>query len=97
MSTYRVTDQAQADLGEIWDAIAEFNEKAADRLISKLVNRFSALARFPESGRMRPDLAPDIRCALVKPYAIFYRIIEERVEILRVFHGARDLRSLFEV
>ncbi len=30
MSTYRVTDQAQEDLAEIWDAIAEFNENTAE-------------------------------------------------------------------
>ena len=95
MSAYRLTQGARADLREIWDKIAESNETAADRMIAKIVKRFPGLARFPESGRERPDLAPGLRSVVVKPYVVFYRLIENGVLIVRVFHGARDFRSLF--
>lgn len=30
-----------------------------------------------------------------KNYLIFYRVLPEEIEVLRVIHGARDLKSIF--
>ena len=46
------------------------------------------LKRFPASGR--PGRVPDTRELIVPPYILPYRILEERVEILDVFHHARN-------
>jgi len=46
-------------------------------------------------GRRRYELAPNIRSFPVNDCLIFYRQIEEGVEILRVVSGYQDLEGLF--
>ena len=52
--------------------------------------RFQFLATQPHAGQARSDLAPELRFLPVGNYLIFYRPIENGVEIARVIHGARD-------
>lgn len=96
MSRYRLTDQAQADLDEIWLYIAENNIPAADRFLDTLQERFVLLAGPPLRGRVRPELAPNLRSLQVGNYVIFYRPIDDAVEVARVLHGARDIDAIFE-
>jgi toxin ParE1/3/4 len=49
------------------------------------VNR---LAHFPASGR--PGRVPGTRELIVPPYILPYRVRDKRVEILDLFHPARD-------
>ena len=53
------------------------------------------LARNPAAGRERPELVSDLRSFLVGRYILFYRPIDDGVEIVRVLHGARDIDSIF--
>ena len=47
-------------------------------------------------GEARPELAAgDMRVLSLGSYAIFYRHLEDTVEIARVLHGARDLEEHF--
>jgi toxin ParE1/3/4 len=46
-------------------------------------------------GRSRDELATNVRSFPVNDYLIFYRPIEEGIEILRVVSGYRDLEGLF--
>jgi toxin ParE1/3/4 len=40
-------------------------------------------------------MAPGLRSFPVGNYVVFYRIVPEGIELVRVLHGARDLRRLF--
>jgi toxin ParE1/3/4 len=42
-------------------------------------------------GRSRPELATGLRSFPVGRYVIFYVPLSKGVEIVRVFHGARDV------
>ncbi|MGH9942446.1 MAG: type II toxin-antitoxin system RelE/ParE family toxin [Pyrinomonadaceae bacterium] len=37
-----------------------------------------------------------LRSYSVKNYLIFYQPFEDRIDILRVLHGARDIESIFD-
>ncbi len=63
---------------------------------ARFEDKARSLADFPEGGRLRPEIAPDVRSTLVKPYVIFYRYRQETVHILRILHGSRDLRRIME-
>lgn len=90
------TPQAECDLIEIWDHIATDSEQSADGVLRRIETRINSLAEYPWSGRERPELARDLRSIPAWPYLVFYRIVGEDVQILRVVHGARDLPPLFE-
>jgi toxin ParE1/3/4 len=96
MNQYRVSDAARSDLDEIWSYIAQDNMDAADRFIRAIVSRFPRLAAMPHLGREREELAARLRSFPVGNYVIFYRPMENAVEMVRVLHGARDFPPLFE-
>ena len=88
---------AVADLAEIRDYIADKNVAAAERLLDAIEATCSRFGNLPQIGRTRDDLLPGIRVFPVeKNYAVFYRIVEGAVEIVRVVHAARDFNRLFD-
>lgn len=46
-------------------------------------------------GRARSELRPGVHSIPVGNYLIFYRFDETRVSVVRVLHGARNLRAVF--
>ncbi|HMD78321.1 MAG TPA: type II toxin-antitoxin system RelE/ParE family toxin [Terracidiphilus sp.] len=94
MKEYVLSTGAEQDLDEIWEYIAQDNINAADRWIGKLFDAFDALARKPGMGHKREDLtAYPILFWPVGAYLILYRVQNERIEIVAVTQGARDIPS----
>lgn len=89
------TRQAREDLLSIWAYIAADSPSAADRLLDTIDHRCSLLAENPKIGRARPDIAPELRYFPAGNYLILYREVSEGVEIVRVVHGARNVRAIF--
>lgn len=89
------TPLAEEDLNEIWFEIALDNIRAADETVDQIRNRTTQLSLFPESGRLRLDIANDVRSLVVGNYIVLHRIGDEVVDVVRIVHGARDLTTLF--
>ena len=98
MSKYQFTPQAVADVFEIWTFIAQDNPTAADRVEEAVYRACNFLAHSPLVGRMRKDLTPlPVRFWVVQPYLnyiIVYNPEKEPLQIIRILHSARDLRSV---
>jgi len=90
------TVKADDDFFEIWAAIADEDPAAADRLTGRIADAGRRLAKWPYLGPARGDLRPGLRYFVVSPYLLFYRIVPDGVEIVRIVHGARDLGGLFD-
>lgn len=90
------TPRSRRDALDIWLHIAANDISAADRLLDKLDETLRSLAESPEMGRARPELLPMLRSFPVGSYLLFYRPRRDGIELLRIVHGARRLRSLFE-
>lgn len=96
MRLVRLTESAVQDLEKIYDYIALDNIDAADRVKHRLQKRWCAAAENPGIGRKRDELRPNIRSLNEGSYLIFYRQIENGIEILRILHGAMNLEALFD-
>ena len=95
MKRHRVTPSARADLFEIWEYIARDDVNAADRVIAEIEAALPRLARMPGLGHSRPDLAdPRYRIWVVRSFLVVYRRTGRSVVVVRVVHGARNLRGL---
>jgi toxin ParE1/3/4 len=71
--------------------IAADEPAAALRWLEQLLERAASLSRFPDSGRVVPELQrDDIRELIVDPYRVIYRRSADFVEIASVRHGARE-------
>src|SRR6266851_1504535 len=89
------TPRARRDLADIWSFVARDSPESADRLIDQIGQKCDLLATFPEMGRRRDDIAPNLRSIPVGNYVVFYRAAPNGIEVIRVLHGARDLPSAF--
>jgi toxin ParE1/3/4 len=54
------------------------------------------LSDHPHAGQRRTELRPCLRSFPVGNYLIFYRPLRGGVELVRVLHGARDVRRSFD-
>jgi plasmid stabilization system protein ParE len=92
MSEYVIGAEAEADLAEIWDYIAKDSVTAANRWLEKLFEAFEFLARTPGAGHKREDLTyHPVLFWPVGSYSVLYRTQAQRVEIVAVTQGARDI------
>lgn len=96
MSFYFVSPQATQDLAQINDYLFAGASQVADRFLSNITQKFELLANFPNMGRRRDELSSSLRSFPVDDYLIFYRPIEEGIEVVRVVSGYRDLDTLFD-
>lgn len=90
----RLSDQARADLGEIADYLAERSASASDKAVDRIIATCQSFADTPELGRRREELRTGLRSFPVGNHLVFYRVWPERVDVLRILHGARNLEEL---
>ena len=88
----------RSDLLQIFDYVA--NESGsisvAQGFVAQLRARCSDLASKPGIlGRARPELHPEIRSIAYKGYVIFFRYGEDRLEVVDILEGHRDLEAHF--
>ena len=94
MAPLRVNNRAQADLANIWLYVANDSLDAADRLLDKIQAAFVSIAAHPGIGTPRAELGRRVRAFSVGAYVVYFRTVEEGVEIIRVMHGARNVTDL---
>ena len=85
-----------SDLGEIVNYLTQrANPEVAFRIGNELVNRAMELKHNPFVGQIVKQ-RPGARKILRYSYRIYYDVNEEQrtVEVLRIWHGARDPKSL---
>ena len=89
------TDAAKADLRDIGDWIAEDNPVRARSFIVELRRKTLSIGVNPRLYPLALNLeVQGIRRRLYRGYLIFYRVGENRIDILHILHGARDYEAL---
>ncbi len=85
------TAAALADLDEILAYIAENYPALVARIERRIRDAISHIEEYPLNARMLTG-QPSLRVVpLIRyPYKIFYRIAEERIDILHIHHAARE-------
>ena len=90
-----ISAQAEADLERIGDHIAEDNPQRASGFIHELLERCERLTETPHGFSLVPRYEhTGVRRRPYRNYLIFYRVGEERVEILHILNGAQDFESI---
>ena len=95
MRPYDFHPEAEADLNDIWDYIAEDNPDAADKVTDEILSAIEALVPFPNQGRRRPDLTSrPLRFLRVRDYLIAYAPAKKPLWVVAVMHGRRSPRVM---
>jgi len=89
-----ITESAWADLVAIEDYIALDSPRYAKRWIEKILNHIEQLQTFPSSGKVVSEFQMEqVRELVYRGYRIVYYLpVPERVEIVRVINGAKQLK-----
>ena len=88
--------QAAQDLQGISDYIGGQSPAYADTMIDRILDAVEGLERFPNMGPRLSGMRKkgvELRQLVVRPFRIVYRVKYDRVIIVAVVHGARDLRK----
>jgi toxin ParE1/3/4 len=94
---------ATSDITELYCYFLDIEANLGERFLDCLYETYEMIAHMPELGqlyRFRDPAMQGSRIRQIKKfsnYLIFYRIETDRIEILRVLHGARDYMNLFDV
>ena len=91
----RFRNEALRDLEEIGDYIAADNPLRAVSFVAELRAHCERLLPNPRIHPVRRSLPGNVRIAPHGSYLIIYREIEDVLEIVRIFHGARNIEELF--
>lgn len=95
----QLTAGAEHDLSSIYHRIAEtHSERAAERVLQRLLELSRRLAAFPERGSHPRELLAlgirEYRQLMMKPYRVIYRVMGEQVFIMLIADGRRDMQTL---
>lgn len=85
-----LSPQAQADLREVRAYIARDNPAAAKREVARIKEAIKVLAGGRIDGReVVLESGERVRLWLVSSYRLYYRRLDDVLQILRVYHHAR--------
>jgi toxin ParE1/3/4 len=92
MQTLKLTACAQDDLEQIADySVANWGQRQADFYLEQLEKAFYSLLENPYLGKSRDDIKVGYRSLLIEKHLIFYRLINEQLEIMRILHCRMDV------
>ena len=93
---YELSAAARLDLLQTWNYLAEHASlKVADKLLADIERAIRTIAKNPGHGHKRPDLTDrDALFFRVYSYLIVYRPDKKPLNVLRILHGARDVKKL---
>lgn len=99
--TVFLTDDATFDLYGIYDYIAHHDTPGkADYVITQIETAFGSLSESPERGAYPKELLKigirEFREIFFKPYRVIYKISDDRIYVLLITDGRRDMQTLLQ-
>ena len=88
---------AERDLLDITDYLNTLSPQAAFRYYDLLTEQIASLETMPKRcPKVRDSLlaSKGYRYLIVKDYLVFYIVVEDTVQIHRIFYGRRDYQAL---
>ncbi|HHJ18257.1 MAG TPA: type II toxin-antitoxin system RelE/ParE family toxin [Gammaproteobacteria bacterium] len=86
-----IAPAAQNDLKDIYQyGLRQWGLAQSESYLSTIKNQFWLLTQQPLMGTERPELLANIRSLPIESHTLFYRVTNNRVEIIRILHGRQD-------
>ena len=88
--------EALADLDEIWsyyERVAGSN--TAEKILREISEVVTTVEDHPFVGRSRNELRAGFRSLAASPHVVFYRVVDDVPEIVRVLDGRQDIEEVF--
>lgn len=89
--------RANRDINQIAEWVAEEarSRRVGEEFAARLRARCHHLATLPGTlGASRDELGADLRGVPWRGYLILFRYLDDRLQVVRILHGMRDLPNL---
>lgn len=94
---YQIRQSVYDELEQIWlYSLENWGIEQADQYTRELMSRFQWLADNPKAGRARDDIKPGYYCFPQGAHLVFYRMLDDTVDILGVPHQSMDIDHHFD-
>lgn len=90
-----ISSEATKDLEEIINYFYSVNIEAGENFLEEFNKKCQYLANFPNMGRSYKQIKEYLRGIPLDGYIIFYRVLDDSIEIMHIVSGHRDFQSLF--
>lgn len=92
MASILWTVGARNDLRDVLNYIAADSPTYAALTADRILDGVERLRRYPKLGRVVPELEREaIREIIVGNYRVVYHLRRQRISVLAIVHGSRDL------
>ena len=96
-----LTADAAGDLEELCHYVALHDAPGkAQHLLARVEKTFGSLSEYPERGPYPKELLAlgirEYREVFFKPYRVIYQVMGERVYVLLIADGRRDMQTLLQ-
>lgn len=95
MNSYIIAPEAIRDLEQIIDYFAIDNVDRGEQFLDEFSKKCRYLTQFPIIGRSYYEIRSYLRGLPMKNHIIFYRLLNDGIEIMRVIQANRDLDAIF--
>lgn len=85
------TEKALEDINGIFEYISRDSEFYARNVVKEIRKKVKSIKLFPKRGRIIPEINDcNYREIFQWKYRIMYKMEDQNIYILSIFHGARD-------
>lgn len=91
---YIISKKAIADLDEIWYyTVEKWSAEQANRYYVLIFQEIDYICKRPLSGKSLNDIRKGYRVSKVKSHLVFYKVVNETIEIIRILHQRMDIET----
>lgn len=88
--------EALTDLDEIWNYYEQVaGRNTAEKIIREIGDIVATIEDHPFAGRHRDELRHGFRSLAARPHVVFYRVVKNSPQIIRVLDGRQDIEEIF--
>jgi toxin ParE1/3/4 len=88
--------EALDDRERIWDYyVRAAGRHTAEKVFREIAKVIALIEDHPLAGRARNEVRPRLRSLAATPHVVFYRVVNDTPEIVRVLDGRQDIEEKF--
>ena len=92
------SSEAIEDRERIWDYYVRIaGRNTAEKILREIGEVITLIEDHPFAGRARNEVRPGVRSFTATPHVVFYRVVNDNPEIVRVLDGRQDIDEKFAV
>lgn len=89
-----LTKKAVSDLEEIWlYTLEKWSVDQADRYYNLIIDEINSICKNHSAGKSMEHIRKGYRASKVKSHLIFYRVLKDTIEVIRILHERMDIEN----